>query len=173
VVLDGMERAFEKRGEAKRPVRSLAYLVGAVDDAAKLWRERQVGRPTASVGGLAPAFEALVTALESAGRRDPRLAAACAETARAVRTLAERALAGTEPDPAGTLLALDEALAERALATLDASHRNRLEADVDAALTLRSDDPARIEARRARLHEAARAALALPALVLDLGGERW
>jgi hypothetical protein len=155
-------------------VRSLSFVERAVEDAVKAHRERAVGRAgrEAAAGGLAPVFTRLLQDIEETNRSvvDPELRAAVREAWRAVRELADRAIAGDERDPAEALRAIDEALAERAVKTLDAETRRHLEAQVDAALaslwTL-GDPSALAEARRVRFQRAAREALGLPVLRLD------
>lgn len=176
VVLAGIERAFD--GRPARPVRGLAYVVGAVEDAAKAWRARSVGGDRASSStGLAPAFERIGAALEAAeGMLGGAIADTLRDTRRAVRQLADRSLAGLEADPAAALATLSDRLADRALAALDVDTRASMEAQVDAVLAAASgfEDPGALaEARRARSRRAVREALDLPALVLDLGGGRW
>ncbi len=179
VVIAGIDRAFDGRPEGARPVRSLSFVAGAVDDAAKAWRERGVGRAgrEPGAGGLAPAFDRLLQDIEETNRMvaDPELRAAVREAWRAVRELADRAVAGDERDPADALRRIDEGLVERAVKTLDAETRRHLEAQVDAALAslwALGDPSALAEARRVRFHRAAREALALPALRLDFGEVR-
>jgi hypothetical protein len=157
-------------------VRSLSFVAGAVEDAARAWRERAVGRAgrDPAAGGLAPAFARLLQDIEETNRAvvDPELRAAVRQAWRAVRELADRAVAGDERDPAEALRAIDEVLVERAVKTLDAETRRHLEAQVDAALAslwALGDPSALAEARRVRFQHAAREALGLPALRLDFG----
>lgn len=181
VVLEAIERAFDRRPAGARPVRSLAFVASAVEQAMREWQARRVGGRgpgTAASTSLGEAFDRLLARIEQAGRAQshPALRDACRAAWRAVHELAERTLAGDEADPAAALLRLDETLADRALAALDAETRGRLEAEVSRALAPErslSDPAALREAWRARLHRAVREAVGLPELTLDLGGDEW
>lgn len=168
VVIEAIDRCFEKRGESKRrgTISSLTYCRHAVSE---LWEERKdllVG----SDGAVPEADSArilarLAEALESAGVEGAireRLRSSSAQ----LRELSTRAASVSELEE--SLIALEQSLLNDILGLLDESSRREIDREVDHLLSSfdRIDDATRQRTREANLKRILRAKFGIPRLSL-------
>jgi hypothetical protein len=125
LVIDTLEEVFREAVERRPPrrPRSLAYCEPAIEEAERAWREALVGRRDAPI--------AEVDGGTLAARARPTLAASAAP-----REVAEHVLAQLERDagtglPAERVAALQRELVDGCTATLTATERHELEAEVE------------------------------------------
>jgi hypothetical protein len=141
VVVDGIDRAFEHH-DGRRPVRGLAYVAPAVEEAISAWRARRVGSaehsPATETAGEANGggWDVVLGAVEGAGRAQPTEArrAACRQCWQSVVSLRRRHAAGLLTDPYEALDEVAEAWADDLFDALDAAQQAALEAELEEAL---------------------------------------
>lgn len=160
VVIDGIDAAFEKN---PRTTRGLSYAAKAVDDAVRVWTERRVGgrdtlvETAGAQAEVKPALERLLRRVVDAGlRHDASIRLVLRDIYRQINAL------NPQNDPVTALAEIAEAAHDALWAVLDEG--------TQAMLTQQVVD-AGVELTRARRWRVIRTHLALPNLVLDLGGE--
>lgn len=111
-----------KRAQAgsRSPPRSLRYCRSAIEEACKVWRAGQVSQPSSSEGGSDQ------TLLE---RADAALRVSSAPAAARQRALRDIAELGVRDQAGEGIVAIDRALIDACLASLDPADRARLEND--------------------------------------------
>lgn len=173
VVLKGIEQAF--LGSPPKRVRSLSYVVPAVESALEGWRTRRVGAAEENEGvDLERAFGSLLGEIEAIGRAqpDPNKKEVLRLTWREIDAIRGQWRIDESVDLIEAFAALSVRICEAGLDALDANSRVKLEADVDLALAdERGSTPSVMaETRQAFMWRRVRRALGLPPLELDLGG---
>lgn len=168
VVIEAIDRCFEKRGESKRrgTISSLTYCKHAVIE---LWAERKdllVGAEgavpeTDSSGILLRLADALEAATVEGAVRE-RIAAAAGE----LRALSARAASVNELEE--SLITLEESLLKDIVALMDDAARRELETEVDRLLASfdRLDDATRHRTREANFKRIIRSRFGIPRLSL-------
>lgn len=141
VVVDGIDRAFEHH-DGRRPVRGLAYVAPAVEEAISAWRARRVGstehspaaEPDDEAGGRG--WDAVLGSIEEAGRAQPTEArrVACRQSWQSVAALRRRHAAGLLTDPYEALDDIQDQWADDLFEALDAAEQAALEAELEEAL---------------------------------------
>ncbi len=125
LVIDTLEEVF-REAAARRPPRrprSLAYCEPAIEEAEQAWREAVVGRHTDS----AAAIDAATLAM----RAGSALATSAAPAGLVAQVLAQLARSGEGGLPAVRVAALQRELVDGCAATLAATERQELEAEVE------------------------------------------
>ena len=173
VVLKGIEHAFS--GTAPKRVRSLSYVVPAVESALEGWRARKVGEASAEDGpDLEGAFAALLGEIEAVGRAqsDSKKKEVLRRTWREIDAIRGQWRVDESIDLIGAFAALSVRICQAGLTALDEAGRVTLEADVEDALVgERGSSPeVMAETRQAFVWRRVRRALGIPPLELDLGG---
>lgn len=160
VVIEGIDAAFERN---PRTTRGLSYASKAVDDAIRAWTERRVGgrdvhvEVAAAQAEVKPALDRLLRRVVDAGlRHDASIRLVLRDIYRQISAIDPQA------DPVTALAEIDDAAHDALWAVLDDA--------TQAELTQQVVD-AGVELTRARRWRVVRTHLALPNLVLDLGGE--
>ena len=173
VVLKGIEDAFS--GAAAKRVRSLSYVVPAVESALEGFRTRKVGE-TGNGGGLdlEGAFAVLLGEIEAVGRAqsDSKKKEVLRRTWREIDAIRGQWRVDESLDLIVAFAALSGRICQAGLDALDGATRVTLEADVEIALASeRGSSPAVMaETRQAFVWRRVRRALGIPPLELDLGG---
>jgi len=171
-VRQGIDAAFSGREErqARGRVNSLGYCAGAVLEAWERRAETSVGKGGGRSGpepDIAAALAGLSGSLAELARRRPDLAAPIEAASRSLDRLAK---AGKNAEEIETSLArLDKRLAKALFDALPEPERDRLDTEVETALSranIRMDADAAERTRRALSRRTLREALDLPRLTL-------